>query len=366
MPIYFRCPKCRAKVKTSRRNAGLPARCATCSAPLMVPEMPGTEGTSRRSPPDPNAPVLITELAEDRPKKDGSAAQTPGTSAPRSKPTVADPGVEPPAAATPRSRPAPPPVTPSPRPAPAAEDREQEAFFSPAPASLRDAASASPAAPSPCSSPPADEIADEWGSTGEEDEQFYDDEEFYDEYDDADEEEFAHLREKTHGPQGEGEPPAPHDDHEDGHPPPKKTVGLSDVEELVDMTAMVDIVFFLLIFFMTTSIQTLIASIETPTPDPDKVSAQASAGGASDAESDSVTIRVEADNSILFDGEKVAGEQDLKARIMSAFPTGNDGGKRLTVMGHGDAEHGTVVMVLDSAHSAGVQNIRLAVADEEK
>ncbi len=38
------------------------------------------------------------------------------------------------------------------------------------------------------------------------------------------------------------------------------------VEDLVDMTAMVDIVFFVLIFFMVTSMQGVFSSISLPAP----------------------------------------------------------------------------------------------------
>src|SRR5438876_11737359 len=40
---------------------------------------------------------------------------------------------------------------------------------------------------------------------------------------------------------------------------------LAGYEDLIDMTAMVDIVFFILIFFLVTSMQEIMASLETPT-----------------------------------------------------------------------------------------------------
>ena len=45
---------------------------------------------------------------------------------------------------------------------------------------------------------------------------------------------------------------------------------LQKVEDLVDMTAMVDIVFFVLIFFMVTSMEGVYSSIKMPSPDPQK------------------------------------------------------------------------------------------------
>ena len=42
-------------------------------------------------------------------------------------------------------------------------------------------------------------------------------------------------------------------------------------EDLVDMTAMVDIVFFLLIFFMVTSMQGTFSSIRMPAPDSESI-----------------------------------------------------------------------------------------------
>src|SRR5205807_7255107 len=76
-------------------------------------------------------------------------------------------------------------------------------------------------------------------------------------------------------------------------PPP------SHPEDLIDMTAMVDIVFFLLIFFMVTSLQALEAVMNMPTP-------QSAEGGAAtsrsvaDLENDPnyITVRIEDDDSI--------------------------------------------------------------------
>ena len=66
------------------------------------------------------------------------------------------------------------------------------------------------------------------------------------------------------------------------------------VEDLVDMTAMVDIVFFVLIFFMVTSMEGVYSSIDMPSPDPQKV-ATSGKRSVNDFESDKeyVVVRID-------------------------------------------------------------------------
>ena len=65
-------------------------------------------------------------------------------------------------------------------------------------------------------------------------------------------------------------------------------------EDLVDMTAMVDIVFFLLIFFMVTSMAGSFSSIGMPTPDPQKTAARGQRSAADfDQDKEYIVVRVD-------------------------------------------------------------------------
>ena len=84
-------------------------------------------------------------------------------------------------------------------------------------------------------------------------------------------------------------------------------------EDLIDMTAMVDIVFFLLIFFMVTSMQSLEAVIGLPTP---QAQASASSSVAQIANDPNyVTVTIYEDDTVWMDDEQIFGAQDLRTRL---------------------------------------------------
>ena len=133
-------------------------------------------------------------------------------------------------------------------------------------------------------------------------------------------------------------------------------------QDLVDMTAMVDIVFFLLIFFLVTSMGGVASTISMPPPNPQKPGAQARRAVA-DYEADYLIVRIDRENAIWFEGEQINSEPELRNRLKSARQGANAPNKML-VLGSGDAYHGTVVMVLDAGYGAGLEDVRLAVKDE--
>jgi biopolymer transport protein ExbD len=143
-------------------------------------------------------------------------------------------------------------------------------------------------------------------------------------------------------------------------PPYKKL----DVEELIDMTAMVDIVFFLLIFFLVTSMHALDSTIPMPAPDPQKGAAREPRSVAAiDSDDSYVVVRVDRNDKITVEGSEVRSDRELlfklrDLRLGSAHP------EKLLVVGHGDATHGTVVMVLDAGRELGMDQVRLTVQDE--
>lgn len=136
----------------------------------------------------------------------------------------------------------------------------------------------------------------------------------------------------------------------------------SRFEDLVDMTAMVDVVFFLLIFFMVTAMQGVASSIAMPPPDQQKSGTQGRRSLSDfEKEGDYAIVRIERDNSIWLEGSEIPSEQELRIRLRAARQTAN----KMLVLGNGDALHGTVVMVLDAGNDVGMEEVRLAVSDEE-
>lgn len=158
-------------------------------------------------------------------------------------------------------------------------------------------------------------------------------------------------------PQGpDGAPPT--DEEEPPEDPGVKFVvphQHDDEEEGIDLTAMVDIVFFLLIFFMVTSTISLQASIPLPTPESE--SASKGKPVQSVEQNDAIIVRVDKDDSIWVNGSEARTRQELLAKLREAKEGGGGG---LTVMASGDAHEEAVVMALDAGTVEGFEQIKLS------
>ena len=135
------------------------------------------------------------------------------------------------------------------------------------------------------------------------------------------------------------------------------------LEDLVDMTAMVDIVFFILIFFMVTSMQGTYSSIDMPTPDLQKGAPQGRRSVADFEKSDYVIVRIDRDNTIWLNDREIPSEQELLVQLR-AIRRGVAGSNKMLVLGNSEASHGTVVLVLDAGNESGMDEMQLAVDDE--
>jgi biopolymer transport protein ExbD len=139
---------------------------------------------------------------------------------------------------------------------------------------------------------------------------------------------------------------------------------LAKVEDLVDMTAMVDIVFFVLIFFMVTSMEGVYASIKMPSPDQQKM---ASSGRRSvsdfNSDKDFVIVRVDRENTVWLNDSEIRGEQELLIRLREVRHAAG-GPSRMLVLGNSEAKTGQIVTVLDAGSDAGMEEVQLAVDDE--
>ncbi|WP_254506546.1 ExbD/TolR family protein [Anatilimnocola floriformis] len=173
-------------------------------------------------------------------------------------------------------------------------------------------------------------------------------------------------------------PAAQHDDHhehdfddhdDDEHDEDHEDHGLMGPkdkphEDLIDMTPMVDIVFFLLIFFLTTSMAALQAVMNLPNPQ----KATDKGGGRSVTEaspdSDTLKVTIQDDDTFWIDDEQCFSDQDLRMKIQAAVA--DAGGKPLTlvVIAAADASHGAAIRVFDAGAAARVGNISLLVRED--
>jgi biopolymer transport protein ExbD len=134
-------------------------------------------------------------------------------------------------------------------------------------------------------------------------------------------------------------------------------------ENLVDMTAMVDIVFFLLIFFLVTSLQSVESVINLPSPQ----AADSGAGSertATDVTNDPkyLVVTIDDDDTVWVGDEKVLGEAALRAKLREVKKA--DSSKTgMLVVGDADASHGTLVMVLDAGADTGMQDLLFSVRE---
>ena len=139
-----------------------------------------------------------------------------------------------------------------------------------------------------------------------------------------------------------------------------------DFEDLIDMTAMVDIVFFLLIFFLVTSMKAIDSTVPMPVPDPQKAASR-EPRPLSDLEADneSIVVHIDRNDRITVNDAEVHNERDLLFKLRDLRTSGSRPDK-LVVIGHGDATHGTAVMIMDTGREVGIENVRLAVTDESE
>lgn len=147
---------------------------------------------------------------------------------------------------------------------------------------------------------------------------------------------------------------------------PLTPVGTDDGKyaDLVDMTAMVDIVFFLLIFFMITTASGIIPSIGMPPPKQDSASTAPRRTAADlDQDSECVIVRIDAQNRFFIDDIEFPTEADLRERLRGARALQ---AKKLLVKAHGDAFNGSFVLVQDIGQDLKFEDFILSVAKEEE
>ncbi len=158
-------------------------------------------------------------------------------------------------------------------------------------------------------------------------------------------------------------PPRPYSIRDDAPLLPKSR---PHPEDLIDMTAMVDIVFFLLIFFLVTSLQALEAVMNLPTPQSGEPGIS-TGKSVTELENDPnfITVRIEDDDSIWVENMQVFNDQELSLKLRTARQE-SDGPRSLLVIADADASHGTAVRVFDAGAGASVSGISLVVQEKSE
>jgi len=129
------------------------------------------------------------------------------------------------------------------------------------------------------------------------------------------------------------------------------------VEEELDLTAMVDVVFQLLIFFMVTASFSLTKSIEMPAPDQDKQGAAQSMQPLEDMQDTSVIVEIDDRDAVLVDDEPLASIERLADALRDRMR--KEQKSELVLTAAANATHRTVVAVIDAANEVGMQRIRM-------
>lgn len=133
----------------------------------------------------------------------------------------------------------------------------------------------------------------------------------------------------------------------------------SNPSDLIDMTAMVDIVFFLLIYFLVTSFVSLIAAIQAPSTHSKLGRVAKSAADSPDG--NALTVRIDQDNVVWIEQEAVFGSPEVYARLKSTRD--EVGAERLRITASSEATHGKLVMVLDAGVAAGFKSAQLSIEE---
>ncbi|MBY0585889.1 biopolymer transporter ExbD [bacterium] len=133
-------------------------------------------------------------------------------------------------------------------------------------------------------------------------------------------------------------------------------------DEDLDLTAMADVTFLLIFFFMVTLAYAPQKSIETPPPSSQEQSAK-QAPTMEDLRDDNVIVEVLADNSVLLNDRTVPPSEldELLRREIN-----ETGMNEVIIKAAGAAHHETVVRAYDAASEAGAQRIRLATVDSSE
>jgi biopolymer transport protein ExbD len=167
---------------------------------------------------------------------------------------------------------------------------------------------------------------------------------------------------RADGPELEPEPglgpepePDPLDEDEDAAEFTLSRSGPETVEEL-DLAAMVDIAFQLVLFFLVTATTVLYKSLEVPKPNPESAAAGATQGKANtlkDLKNDYILVEIDPQGVMKIDREPVASEMSaLVERLRAARET--TGRKAMLLSADSTTPHRNAVLAYDAANEIGL------------
>lgn len=134
-----------------------------------------------------------------------------------------------------------------------------------------------------------------------------------------------------------------------------------NVEGLIDMTAMVDIVFFLLIFFLVTSMNAISTAIQLPVPSSSKATAKPQNASA-DSDKTEIAVHIDRNNIVSVDGVEAKSMQDVITMLRDLRHSSDT----MSITGSSEAEHGTLVGVLDAGNDVGIERMRLTIREDDE
>ena len=144
-----------------------------------------------------------------------------------------------------------------------------------------------------------------------------------------------------------------HDEDEEEHTGHKKKRFMDDT---IDMTAMVDVTFLLLIFFMVTASFAAQKVFETSPPEQESDGAGgAPASSVEDLESSSVIVEIDAADQLRVDDQPISGMYELREALAAKLAESKT---EVLIQAEYAATHGMVVAVTDAAMDAGMQKVR--------
>ena len=138
------------------------------------------------------------------------------------------------------------------------------------------------------------------------------------------------------------------------------------MSDAIDMTAMVDVTFLLLIFFMVTATFAAQKVLETSAPEPDVEKAGGGISVVENAEDLSglaVTVEIDAHDQMRVDDQPVAGLFELKQLLTNKLLTEQK--TEVLIQAQYETTHGMVVAVTDAALDVGMQRVRRLSRREE-
>lgn len=140
----------------------------------------------------------------------------------------------------------------------------------------------------------------------------------------------------------------------------------SHPEDLIDMTAMVDIVFFLLIFFLVTSLQAVESVINLPEPEPSESASQSISTAANLLDNpEYIVVTIDKDDVVWMEGNETSSAQELRRQLREARESGAKP-EGMLVLSAPEAKSETFVMVLDAGADAGITDISFSVEQSEE